>query len=706
MNDVNLAEVIKYIPPSGLDYQEWINVGMALKYEGYPWTVWDAWSQADKRYHSGECIKKWDSFNGSESPVTAGTIIQMAKDHGYNYLANVKVFDWDDEIGVDKFDDSFIEPEAIEEKKDDYESKAIDEIITFLDALFKPDEYVGYVMKSKLDEDGKYKPAERGSCSRTAGQLIEELKKVKKKHKYYQDAAVIVGEVFGDYDDQGGAWIRFNPLDGEGVTNNNVIEYRYALVESDKIDIGMQRAIIKKMQLPCVVLTYSGAKSLHGIVKIDAPNYDIYKKRVTELHKICDEYGLQVDTQNRNPSRMTRMPGIRRGENWQHIVDMNIGLESWEAWKEFIESEKDTLPEPEDLFTSENMNTELVPEVIEGILRQGRKMILTGASKAGKSFLLMELGIAVAMGGKWLSFQCYRNKVLYINFELAKDAFTDRLKAIINHLGIEPKSLSGMFDTLTLRGKAEKFRALMPKIAHKVKKNDYKFLIIDPIYKTLLGDENDAETVAEFCNSLDKLSAETGATIVFCHHHSKGAGAGTAAQNRSSGSGVFARDPDAIVDLLEIDNRDKDGDPLEVTIPDNEDLKLHDYAFFMRIESVLREFPPMKPTEIVFNYPVHYVVEGLEKARTSGADDTRTRQEKQEAGRTMQTARKEERINKLLEYIESITSFTGVNPTLEEAVKYFENKKGYSEENIKKWCRDESTGVKTKNGILFIKSNP
>lgn len=698
MNDIDLNNVIKHIPCYETDYQEWINIGMALKYEGYPCSVWDSWSRDDSRYHPGECAKKWETFNGSDSPVTAGTIIQMAKEHGYDYLSNMRVFDWDDEIGVDKHDTSYIEPEEVR-ASDNYEAEAVDEIITYLSLVFHPDEYVGYVMNSYRDEDGKYKPASKGSCSRTAGELMEALNKAKKKHK--KDPRAAIGEALGDYDPEGGAWIRFNPLDGEGVTNNNVTEFRYALVESDKVSIEMQRAIIRKLQLPVKVLVYSGGKSLHAIVRIDAPNLEIYKRRVTELHKICNEYGLQVDTQNRNPSRMSRLPGIRRGDKWQHIIDREIGFNSWDAWREFIEEENDTLPDPDDLFADENIGMELAPEAIEGILRQGRKMILTGASKAGKSFLLIELGIAVATGSKWLGFQCRRDKVLYINFELAKDAFADRLRAIIKALGISPGDVSGMFDTLTLRGKAERFRELLPKILHKVRKNGYKFIIIDPIYKTLLGDENNAEVVSDFCNSLDRLSAETGATVVFCHHHSKSAGAGVAAQNRSSGSGVFARDPDAIVDLLEITPKDSDGDPLEVTVPGNEDVELHDYAFFMRIESSLREFPPMPPTEIVFNYPVHYIVKGLEKARTAGADDRRTRREMQDAGRITQADKKMERVNKLCEFIDSETSFNGAPPSIAEAVKHFEGKKGFSNANIRKWITEGLNGLYVKGELLF-----
>lgn len=41
----SLTEIIEYIDPGSLNYQDWVNVGMALKLEGYPVSVWDQWSQ-------------------------------------------------------------------------------------------------------------------------------------------------------------------------------------------------------------------------------------------------------------------------------------------------------------------------------------------------------------------------------------------------------------------------------------------------------------------------------------------------------------------------------------------------------------------------------------------------------------------------------------------------------------------------------------
>mgnify|MGYP000225917356 FL=1 len=61
----DILEVLEHIDPSRLDYQEWVNVGMALKEEGHTAADWDAWSQRDTgRYHPGECFRKWDSFRG------------------------------------------------------------------------------------------------------------------------------------------------------------------------------------------------------------------------------------------------------------------------------------------------------------------------------------------------------------------------------------------------------------------------------------------------------------------------------------------------------------------------------------------------------------------------------------------------------------------------------------------------------------------
>ena len=76
---LDLKELIKYIDPAACTYSEWVEVGMALKYEGYSCDDWDEWSRPDKRYHAGDCEKKWNTFNGAAAPVRRGLSFRWQK---------------------------------------------------------------------------------------------------------------------------------------------------------------------------------------------------------------------------------------------------------------------------------------------------------------------------------------------------------------------------------------------------------------------------------------------------------------------------------------------------------------------------------------------------------------------------------------------------------------------------------------------------
>ena len=184
----DLLHILDSIHPADLDYQEWVNVGMALKQEGYTAADWDRWSQMDSaRYHSGECFRKWESFRGSSDPVTAGTIIQMALDHGWIPEAGHEL-EWDSEICYDIIDSGWVEDREITEPAGWDPAR---ELIRYLETLFEAGENVGYVTESweKTDEKGTRWLPSKGDWSRTAGQLIQALNKCNGD----------IGAVLGDY---------------------------------------------------------------------------------------------------------------------------------------------------------------------------------------------------------------------------------------------------------------------------------------------------------------------------------------------------------------------------------------------------------------------------------------------------------------------------------------------------------------------------
>lgn len=666
---VNVLEALNAIDPSELSYQEWVDVGMALKAEGLPCSAWDEWSRADHRYHPGECERKWESFQGSG--VTAGTVVKMAKDRGWSSWKEGRALDWDDVIELDMDDDVKIIDKSWLERPDTKISPNWDpvkDITDYLDALFLPDDYVGYVMQS-FDNDGKLVPKNKGAYDRTAGELIQALKR----------SGGDIGAVLGDYDPKGGAWIRFNPLDGNGVKNANVTDYRFALVESDSLDIGMQEAIIRELELPVAAMVYSGGKSVHAIVHIDAVNDVEYRNRVEYLYSVLRENNFPVDAQNKNPSRLSRMPGIIRGDKKQWLMATNIGKASFDEWNEWFKAKKDSLPDFVGLDEVWGNIPELAPVLIDGVLRQGHKMLIAGPSKAGKSFALIELAIAIAEGREWFGFRCEQGRVLYVNLELDDTSCFHRFEEVYGAMGIAAKNVPNL-KIWNLRGENVGMKELVSSLKIKASKGDFIAVIIDPIYKVIEGDENKAGDMALFCNQFDKICKALDCAVIYCHHHSKGAQGGKRAMDRASGSGVFARDPDALLDMLELEPEHKDDIPEESTA--------------WRVSSVLREFKPTKPFEVVFDYPLHKVV-NLEGATEKDLDfDTRNKQRKSE---------KEDRIDKLLDFVYNFKEYgigKGEHPFISECADFV----GVNNDVIYRYIRDDVPDkLEVKKGIVYIK---
>jgi RecA-family ATPase len=653
--EYDLLEVLDAIDPGRLEYQEWVSVGMALKDAGYGVGAWDTWSQRDSaRYRAGDCEKKWQSFRGSANPVTSGTIVAIARDQGWRPAESEGYeLSWEDVIGprdeqVIIRDVAWVESEEIHEPT----GKAwnpVCELTTYLETLFEAGENVGYVTTS-YERDGRHLPT-KGNWDRTAGELIEALSKHKND----------IGAVIGDYPAEAGAWIRFNPLDGQGCKNENVTEFRYALVESDSMEVDKQLAIIQQLELPAAVVVHSGGKSVHAIVRVDAADYDEYRKRVDYLYDVCKKNGLAVDAQNKNPSRLSRMPGIERAGRKQFIVATNIGKESWAEWQAWIEETTDVLPVDVTDFAAE-WEEELAPpsEIIEGMLGTNEKMMLAGPSKAGKSFSLIELAAAIAEGDSWMGMRCKQGHVLYINLELKRESRIRRLKELYRVKGYGTANLSKIH-SLDLRGLSAPLTQLAPKVIRQAARYRCVAIIIDPIYKIMTGDENSADHVSQFCNQLDSLSRELDCSIIYCHHFSKGQQGQKASIDRASGSGVFARDADALVAMTELDVTedirkayvnermcgyirgwlDKHGPAdwrehiaqdawvvqdafrtaLVAYLP-NESMNAliaHldalqpslNAATAWRVESTLREFAPRKPIDIWYRWPVHEADDGI-----------------------------------------------------------------------------------------------
>jgi hypothetical protein len=238
---------------------------------------------------------------------------------------------------------------------------------------------------------------------------------------------------------------------------------------------------------------------------------------------------------------------------------------------------------------------DLPAELVQGLLHRGSKLVLGGGSKTFKTWTLLDLAISVAAGEPWLSCHTVKGKVLFLNFEIQAGFFQRRIQVVTSakNITLAPHSL----EVWNLRGWATSYIDLLPQIRQRIKDANYSLLVLDPIYK-LYGntDENNAGEVARLMNALEMVTVDSGASIAFGAHYAKGNASQKEAIDRISGSGVFARDPDSILNFTRHEEQD---------------------AF--TVEATLRNHKPIEPFVVRWQYPLMRRDEGLDPAKLKQA---------------------------------------------------------------------------------------
>lgn len=227
-------------------------------------------------------------------------------------------------------------------------------------------------------------------------------------------------------------------------------------------------------------------------------------------------------------------------------------------------------------------------ELVERVLHQGSKLVLGGTSKGRKTFALIDLALSVACGAEWWGFKCAQGPVCYINFEIQESFFYERVDKICDakQVTLQPEMLMGWH----LRGHADAIERLMEELLPVLRTKKFVLVIVDPIYKALGNrDENKAGDVASMLNELERIAVLTGAAVVFGAHFSKGNQAAKESIDRIGGSGTFGRDSDSI---------------LTMTPHSEED------AF--TVESTLRNFKPLPPFVVEWQFPIFQVSPDLD----------------------------------------------------------------------------------------------
>lgn len=189
-----------------------------------------------------------------------------------------------------------------------------------------------------------------------------------------------------------------------------------------------------------------------------------------------------------------------------------------------------------------------------GLVQHRMLTLISGPPKARKSFLLMDLAVAIAGGGAWLGKEATQGRVMLVDLELHPHYLVNRLERIVEASGNAGGRVADNLTVLpwrhvTIQPGATPAR-IMEAIREQADKCRADVILIDSVYLMLNGDESDPLAVSELLKELVKL-CDTRA-VVFTHHYAKGSATAQAqksAIDRASGSSWWSRFADVLIPL-------------------------------------------------------------------------------------------------------------------------------------------------------------
>jgi hypothetical protein len=181
--------------------------------------------------------------------------------------------------------------------------------------------------------------------------------------------------------------------------------------------------------------------------------------------------------------------------------------------------------------------------IIRGVLPQAGLGVVYGAPGAGKSFVALDMAMAIARGRAWNERRTTPGRVLYVAAEGA-GGMVARVKAYC-----KTHALDDVADFRMLRRSvnltSDEWKPLAEQVAGI---GGADVIVFDTLARCMAGaDENNSEGMGRVINSCERLHAATGALILLVHHSGKDATRGARGWSGLKG----AVDVEMMVDRLE-----------------------------------------------------------------------------------------------------------------------------------------------------------
>ena len=178
-----------------------------------------------------------------------------------------------------------------------------------------------------------------------------------------------------------------------------------------------------------------------------------------------------------------------------------------------------------------------IPDIIyliEGKLRKQAKYAIIGKWKVAKSFFAIQMGMAISAGAEFLGFRTTASNVLYLNFEISEEMFTQRVQDMHHKLGYDLSRFRYLtINELNLDIETTQLDNILYQSA--VEGHFVEVVIIDPRLKVIRKDGNQDEVLRAFCVNLDEVMRKYNLAVIIVHHE----GVATGSDKAGKGSTTF-----------------------------------------------------------------------------------------------------------------------------------------------------------------------
>lgn len=254
--------------------------------------------------------------------------------------------------------------------------------------------------------------------------------------------------------------------------------------------------------------------------------------------------------------RIVELPGLPpSGDLWDFVNILRDGQDA-ETVRAEVQSLCAAAPEEVNPFlprTARDLLTlcpRLREPVIEGVAREGEIVNIIAPPKTGKSWLALDLALAVATGRPWLGHATRAGRVLLIDNELHPETPAHRIPQVANARSILFHEYGDALHIETVRGQDVDLFTI-EKCFSGVSRGMYRLVILDAMYRFWPRDcdENSNAGATQVYNALDMLAERLRCVFVLIHHSTKGNQSNKAVVDVGAGAGAMARATDAHIVL-------------------------------------------------------------------------------------------------------------------------------------------------------------